>query len=178
MNRTLLEITPAGTMVSGALAGGRLIRHVRERSAISQAELARRIGTSRQVVNRWENGVREPSFSSVMSAVGACGWDLIAALTLRDEIDKELREPEHLRAVGPTHPASLTILGLDIGHGGERRIQAIRSLRRWRALRRATSAQHDRRPVPRQSASAARLPQTKNLPSRCSSAPSTIIDPP
>ena len=115
MNRTLLEITTPGPTVSGALAGGRLIRHVRERSALSQAELARRIGTSRQVVNRWENSVREPSFSSGLSVVGACGWiSSPALLALRDEIDKELRKPEHLRAaVGPTHPASLTILGLD-----------------------------------------------------------------
>lgn len=53
-----------------------VIREARERAGLSQAELARRLGTRQPVVARWEAGARTPSFDTVVRAVRACGLDL------------------------------------------------------------------------------------------------------
>ena len=53
---------------------GRVIRDVRERAAVSQADLAARLGTSQAAVWRWERGLVEPSFAAVFHAVSACGF--------------------------------------------------------------------------------------------------------
>jgi transcriptional regulator with XRE-family HTH domain len=62
--------------------GGSLIRDARRRSGVSQAELARRLGTSQAAVWRWECAVVEPPWATVVRAVSACG--LAVAVSLQD----------------------------------------------------------------------------------------------
>lgn len=56
--------------------GGQLIRRARLRAGLSQAELARRLETSQSLIARWERGLVDPSYSTVVRAVRACGFDL------------------------------------------------------------------------------------------------------
>ncbi|HEX2057306.1 MAG TPA: helix-turn-helix transcriptional regulator [Actinomycetota bacterium] len=80
--------------------GGTIIRNARRRAGISQAELARRLGTKQPVVARWEAGARVPSLESVSRAVEACGLVLDVAILERDE-----GEEAQLRASQALTPA-------------------------------------------------------------------------
>lgn len=62
------------------MRGGELVRLARRRAGVSQAQLARRLGTKQPVVARWETGSRSPDYDTVLSAVRACGFDLSAQL--------------------------------------------------------------------------------------------------
>ncbi len=57
------------------MTGGRLIKEARRRAHLSQAELARRLGTRQPAVARWETGAAAPSFDTVMRALRACGLE-------------------------------------------------------------------------------------------------------
>lgn len=56
-----------------------LIRDVREQSGLSQAELARRAGITRSVMNVYERGHREPSAEMLGRVLAAAGFELKAA---------------------------------------------------------------------------------------------------
>lgn len=58
------------------MTGADVIRRARRRAGISQAELARRLGTKQPVVARWEGGAQSPTLESVARAVAACGLRL------------------------------------------------------------------------------------------------------
>lgn len=64
-----------------------MIQEARRRANITQAELARRLGTSQSVVARWESKNRSPSFEKTVEAVRACGFDLGVSLPRYDEQD-------------------------------------------------------------------------------------------
>ncbi len=64
--------------------GGTVIRRARRRAGISQAELARRLGTKQPVVARWESGARAPTLATVSRAVEACGLALDVAVVELD----------------------------------------------------------------------------------------------
>jgi transcriptional regulator with XRE-family HTH domain len=53
-----------------------LIRDIQERSGLSQAELARRAGIPRSVLNVYLRGRREPGADALLKLVGAGGLDL------------------------------------------------------------------------------------------------------
>lgn len=59
----------------------------RQRSQLSQRELAERAGTSQSVVARIENGQTTPTIETLERLVNAGGFDLDLALTPRAEID-------------------------------------------------------------------------------------------
>jgi transcriptional regulator with XRE-family HTH domain len=52
---------------------GALIRSVRRRQGLSQAELARRAGTSQPVISAYEAGRRDPSYETLRKLVEAGG---------------------------------------------------------------------------------------------------------
>jgi uncharacterized protein len=54
-----------------------LIRAVRRRGGLSQAELARRAGTSQPVVSAYEHGRRDPTFGTLRRLVAAGGERLV-----------------------------------------------------------------------------------------------------
>jgi transcriptional regulator with XRE-family HTH domain len=62
-----------------------IIREARRRGGLTQAELARRLGTSQAAVARWERGHQSPRFDTVVRAVAACGFDLGITITPRDD---------------------------------------------------------------------------------------------
>lgn len=79
------------------MSGGDVIRRARKRAGVSQAELARRLGTKQPVVARWESGTRAPTLETVARAVDACGLALDVAVVERDAgEDALLREWQRL----------------------------------------------------------------------------------
>src|SRR4051794_37059633 len=56
-----------------------LIRAVRRRRGLTQAELARRAGTSQPVVSAYEHGRRDPTFGTLRKLVAAGGERLVVA---------------------------------------------------------------------------------------------------
>ena len=54
-----------------------LIRVVRRRRGLTQAELARRAGTSQPVVSAYEHGRRDPTFGTLRRLVAAAGERLL-----------------------------------------------------------------------------------------------------
>ena len=62
------------------MTGHQLIRQARVSAGLTQRELARRLGTHQPVISRWESESTRPDFESVVTAVEACGFDLIIEL--------------------------------------------------------------------------------------------------
>lgn len=54
-----------------------LITDIRSRAGLSQAELARRAGLPRSVMNAYEHGRREPSAVMLARIFGAAGFELV-----------------------------------------------------------------------------------------------------
>jgi transcriptional regulator with XRE-family HTH domain len=50
-----------------------LLREVRKRNGLSQAELARRAGTSQPVISAYERGRRDPTYGTLRRLVAASG---------------------------------------------------------------------------------------------------------
>jgi transcriptional regulator with XRE-family HTH domain len=67
-----------------------LIAEARKRAGLTQAELARRLGTHQPVVARWETGRTHPDFLTVQRAVRAAGFELSVGLTPLDDHDLTL----------------------------------------------------------------------------------------
>jgi len=66
---------------------GDLIREARRRAALTQAELAGRVGTTQSVIARWESGRADPSIDTVRRVMRAAGFDLLVALDEYDDSD-------------------------------------------------------------------------------------------
>ena len=56
--------------------GGVIIREARRRAALSQRQLAERLGTEQSVVARWEAYATSPTYETVAAACAACGFTL------------------------------------------------------------------------------------------------------
>lgn len=59
---------------------GYLILKARAAAGLSQAQLARKIGSSQPMIARWESGAQLPSVSSLMRIADATGFDLAVAM--------------------------------------------------------------------------------------------------
>jgi len=55
---------------------GELLRGVRRRHALTQADLARRAGTSQPVISAYEHGRRDPTFRTLERLIHAAGEHL------------------------------------------------------------------------------------------------------
>ena len=62
-----------------------LIREARRRAGVSQAELARRIGTTQSAIARLERGKTEPSLKRVREILRALGLDLRVGIVPLDD---------------------------------------------------------------------------------------------
>ena len=60
-----------------------LVREARRRANISQAVLAKRVGTTQSAVSRWERGHEEPRLARLAAILRAC--DLRATISLRSD---------------------------------------------------------------------------------------------
>lgn len=66
--------------VADRTAGARLIREIRGRSGLTQAELARRAGLPRSVLNAYEHGKREPGAGALARIAHAAGMELTVGM--------------------------------------------------------------------------------------------------
>ncbi len=86
-----------------------LIMEARRRSGLSQAELARRSGVARPIVNAYERNRREPSVAAVERLLAAAGCRLVVASAVRvpdpERAGRHLRELLDLAEAIPTRPA-------------------------------------------------------------------------
>jgi transcriptional regulator with XRE-family HTH domain len=57
-------------------AGGEMIKKIRRESGLSQAELARRAGLPRSVVNAYERGTRQPGVDALARIAAVAGMEL------------------------------------------------------------------------------------------------------
>ncbi len=73
--------------------GGLLIRESRLRAGLTQAELARRAGTSQPAIARYERGDVSPRVATLDRIVRACGLELLSGLVHYDDHDRTLYEP-------------------------------------------------------------------------------------
>ncbi len=64
-----------------------LIRTARSAAALTQRELAERIGTTQSAVSRWERGHDEPRLSTLDAIVAACGFRLVLDIE-PDDVDR------------------------------------------------------------------------------------------
>lgn len=81
---------------------GEIIRAARLRSGLSQAELARRAGTSQAAISRIESGREQPTLERLEQILAGLGWK--AAIEL-EPIGTHNAEPGRLRADADGDPA-------------------------------------------------------------------------
>ena len=75
---------------------GDLIKSVRRRHGLTQAELARRAGTSQPVVSAYERGHRDPTYTTLRKLVEAGGERLqITASASRNDLRPPADAREH-----------------------------------------------------------------------------------
>lgn len=100
-----------------------LIREARLRRSLTQADIAERSGFDQSLVSRWERGRTEPSFAAVLKVLGACGFDVRAALALVDG-DRALGRPAELNLLEEeTPPDAVGFRRLFRERDAERRLQ-------------------------------------------------------
>lgn len=63
--------------------GGAWVREARLRAGLTQAELARRTGTTQSSVARLESGRTRPAYDTVVAMIRACGLDLLVEIAER-----------------------------------------------------------------------------------------------
>jgi transcriptional regulator with XRE-family HTH domain len=68
-----------------------LLRSARARRGISQAELARRSGVPRTVVNAYERGARQPAADTLAQLLAAAGSELAARPAPRVDLEHNAR---------------------------------------------------------------------------------------
>ena len=90
--------------------GGAWVREARLRAGLTQAELARRVGTTQSAVARLESGRTSPSWSAVVGMIRACGLDLLIDIAERDDSDWE--QAERLLRMSPAERVRLNTRGV------------------------------------------------------------------
>jgi transcriptional regulator with XRE-family HTH domain len=90
------------------MTSGAIIQKSRRMAGLSQAELARRLGTTPSVLSRWENNQVEPAFAAVIRAVEACELTLVEVL----------REPE-------VDPHDVSLLDTTLALTPDERLQRV-----------------------------------------------------
>ena len=84
-------------IITGVVPGS-LIRAVRRRHGLSQAELARRAGTSQPVISAYEHGHRDPGFETLSRLIEAGGERLrLQAVPSGSDLPPALGPEEHAR---------------------------------------------------------------------------------
>ena len=63
-----------------------VVRSLRARADVTQAELARRLGTTQSAVSRWENAHEEPRWSTLRQIAAAC--ELNVTIVVDEDVDR------------------------------------------------------------------------------------------
>jgi transcriptional regulator with XRE-family HTH domain len=77
------------------MKGGSIVREARRMAGLTQARLARRLGTTQSVVARWESGRVSPTLETLTRIVQACGLTLSISLRPVDDHDLGLALESH-----------------------------------------------------------------------------------
>jgi transcriptional regulator with XRE-family HTH domain len=95
-----------GRLTLSALGSGRLIREARRLGGLTQADLARRLGTTQSAVSNWERGRDTPRVDTLARILEACGFEADMTFRRLDDVDRaQIREnlamtpAERLRSV-------------------------------------------------------------------------------
>ena len=110
------------SMTSGPSTSGALLREARNKSQLSQTELASRAGVAQSVISAYESGRREPAFSTLQRLISATGNRVVISLKPVGDarpgfpdtpIGRRLRQRRaSMRAVGHRHGAqNLRVFG-------------------------------------------------------------------
>jgi transcriptional regulator with XRE-family HTH domain len=85
-----------------------LISNIRQRSALTQAELARRSGLQPSVLSAYEHGRRQPSVSALARIARAAGLELrISALSDHDALKRSGEILPHVLELADRMPSKL-----------------------------------------------------------------------
>lgn len=68
-----------------------LVVQARQRTGLTQAELAERAGTSRSAISAIEHGKRDPGLEHLQAILAAAGFDLLTRLGDHDDHDDVLK---------------------------------------------------------------------------------------
>jgi len=71
-----------------ALASGRLIREARRLGGLTQADLARRLGTVQSAISNWERGRDTPRVDTLARILEACGFEADMTFRRLDDVDR------------------------------------------------------------------------------------------
>jgi transcriptional regulator with XRE-family HTH domain len=104
---------------------GQLIREARQRHGISQARLARRVGTRQSAISRLEADRNSPSVETLEQLLNAMG----ERLTLGVEPMERDYDPLHLRATAARPPSERLALGMSWNRMAGRLAEAGRRAR-------------------------------------------------
>lgn len=75
------------------LESGRLIREARRLAGLTQAELARRLGTVQSAVSNWERDRDIPRVDTLARILEACGFEADMTFRRHDDVDRaQIRE--------------------------------------------------------------------------------------
>lgn len=85
---------------------GYLILQARAAAGLSQAQLAKKIGTSQSMIARWESGAQVPSVSSLLRIAGATGFDLALAFQKHGSKEREFHIVRSGEPLPPGRPAN------------------------------------------------------------------------
>ena len=95
-----------GRLTLSALGSGLLIREARRLGGLTQADLARRLGTTQSAVSNWERGRDTPRVDTLARILEACGFEADMTFRRLDDVDRaQIREnlamtpAERLRSV-------------------------------------------------------------------------------
>jgi transcriptional regulator with XRE-family HTH domain len=95
-----------GRLTLSALGSGGLIREARRLGGLTQADLARRLGTTQSAVSNWERGRDTPRVDTLARILEACGFEADMTFRRLDDVDRaQIREnlamtpAERLRSV-------------------------------------------------------------------------------
>jgi transcriptional regulator with XRE-family HTH domain len=82
-----------GRLTLSALGSGRLIREARRLGGLTQADLARRLGTTQSAVSNWERGRDTPRVDTLARILEACGFEADMTFRRLDDVDRsQLRQ--------------------------------------------------------------------------------------
>jgi len=88
----------APRLQSSPTIAGSLILLARLKAALTQQELANRLGVSQSTVAAYESGRRQPTVPTLMRWLAAAGFDLRMALAPHEDHDELLESLERLRS--------------------------------------------------------------------------------
>ena len=82
-----------GRLTLSALGSGRLIREARRLGGLTQADLARRLGTTQSAVSNWERRRDTPRVDTLARILEACGFEADMTFRRLDDVDRaQIRE--------------------------------------------------------------------------------------